>query len=187
MARPPGRGAARLGRPLYAALSYDGRVGLTPASRHDETVIAAVNRHQRPTRVLVRRSAPHAARPAPEAFRGAGFAVVEGRSDWNFGPSDRDIQMAMLAGWAEAAGEMGVRPSRLRMACRTPRPCGGGPLAPCGSVTWIFSPPDGAALSRKVAVEQHLVAEHMGVVGAASLPRNARSGRGRGSSGRRRE
>jgi SAM-dependent methyltransferase len=101
----------RLSRPLYAALSYDGGVELTPATRHDATVIAAVNRHQRTDKGFGPALGPDAAQMAPERFRSAGFAVVEGRSDWRFGADDRAIQMDMLTGWAGAAGEIGVAAS----------------------------------------------------------------------------
>jgi SAM-dependent methyltransferase len=103
----------RLSRPLYAALSYDGVVALTPATRHDAAVIAAVNRHQRTDKGFGPALGPDAAQTAPERFRRAGFAVVEGRSDWRFGAGDRDIQMEMLTGWAAAAGETGVAVSLL--------------------------------------------------------------------------
>jgi len=102
---------ARLERPLYAALSYDGRVAMTPATRHDDTVIAAVNRHQLTDKGFGPALGPGAAAAAPGRLRGAGFAVVAGRSDWSFAPADRDIQAAMLDGWAAAAGEIGVAPS----------------------------------------------------------------------------
>jgi hypothetical protein len=103
----------RLSRPLYAALSYDGAVALTPASRHDAIVISAVNCHQLTDKGFGPALGPHAARTAPARFRGAGFAVVEGRSDWSFGADDRDIQMEMLAGWAGAAREIGIAASML--------------------------------------------------------------------------
>jgi SAM-dependent methyltransferase len=98
---------ARRQVPLYAALNYDGRVALAPPSRHDEAVIAAVNRHQATDKGFGPALGPAAARAAPERLRGLGFAVIEGASDWQFDTFDRDIQMAMLAGWAEAAGEIG--------------------------------------------------------------------------------
>src|SRR6266436_6072039 len=50
---------------------------------------------------------------APARFRGAGFTVLKGRSDWLFGTGDREIQMEMLAGWAGAAREIGIDPSIL--------------------------------------------------------------------------
>jgi SAM-dependent methyltransferase len=103
----------RLSRPLYAALSYDGAVALTPETPRDADVIAAVNRHQRTDKGFGPALGPEAARTAPERFRRAGFAVIEGRSDWRFGADDREIQMEMLAGWAVAAGAIGADPSIL--------------------------------------------------------------------------
>lgn len=94
--------------PFYAALSYDGLVELTPENRHDATVIAAVNRHQLTDKGFGPALGPNAAALAPERFRRAGFAVTEGRSDWQFAASDRDIQREILAGWAGAAAEIGV-------------------------------------------------------------------------------
>jgi hypothetical protein len=99
---------ARVRCPLYAALSYDGEVALTPASRDDATVIAAVNRHQLTDKGFGPALGPGAARIAPESLRRNGFAVVEGRSDWALGTEARDIQMELLAGWAGAAREIGV-------------------------------------------------------------------------------
>ena len=99
---------ARLSRPFYAALSYDGAVVLSPATRYDSDMIEAVNRHQRTDKGFGPAMGPDAARIAPERLRAAGFTVIEGRSDWLFGADDRAIQMAMLAGWAGAAHEIGV-------------------------------------------------------------------------------
>jgi hypothetical protein len=99
---------ARVSRPFYAALSYDGTVALAPESRHDGEVIAAVNLHQRTDKGFGKALGPDAARIAPEEMRAAGFTVIEGRSDWQFGVDDRAIQIEMLAGWAGAAREIGV-------------------------------------------------------------------------------
>ena len=79
-----------------------------PASRHDDAVVAAVNRHQLTDKGFGPALGPQAAMAAPERLRNAGFAVAEGPSDWVFGPADQVIQMEMLAGWAAAAAEMGV-------------------------------------------------------------------------------
>jgi hypothetical protein len=98
----------RLKRPLYAALSYDGEVELVPASPHDATVIAAVNRHQLTDKGFGDALGRGAARIAPDSLRRNGFTVVEGRSDWILGTEARDIQMELLGGWASAAGEIGV-------------------------------------------------------------------------------
>jgi SAM-dependent methyltransferase len=104
---------ARLSRPFYAALSYDGVVALAPEARDDAAVIAAVNRHQRTDKGFGPALGPDAARTAPARFRDAGFAVLEGRSDWSFGANDCEIQLEMLAGWAGAASEIGVDSSTL--------------------------------------------------------------------------
>jgi hypothetical protein len=104
---------ARLQRPLYAALSYDGEVAMTPAAAHDATVIAAVNRHQRTDKGFGPALGPDAARIAPEWFRRNGFAVVTGRSDWQLGAEASEMQSALLAGWAEAAGAIGVEQALL--------------------------------------------------------------------------
>jgi methyltransferase family protein len=101
------------GRPLYAALSYDGRVSLTPVSPNDEAVIAAVKLHQRTDKGFGPALGPDAVARARDLFDRQGFAIEEGRSDWSFGPSDRDIQLEMLAGWAGAAAEMGIAPGLL--------------------------------------------------------------------------
>jgi SAM-dependent methyltransferase len=102
---------ARLAHPFYAALSYDGAVVMLPACRYDGEVIAAVNRHQRTDKGFGPALGPDAARTAPERLRAAGFTLVEGRSDWQFGADDRAIQKEMLAGWAGAAREIGVDPA----------------------------------------------------------------------------
>ena len=103
----------RLSCPLYAGLSYDGGVVLTPGTRYDDAVIAAVNRHQRTDKGFGPALGPDAAQAASEQFRRAGFMVLQGRSDWRFGADDRNIQIEMLAGWARAASEIGVDPTIL--------------------------------------------------------------------------
>jgi hypothetical protein len=98
----------QLSRPFYAALSYDGAVTLSPGVRYDGDVIAAVNRHQRNDKGFGPALGPDAARIAPERLRAAGFTVIDGRSDWQFGEDDRAIQMEMLSGWAGAAQDIGL-------------------------------------------------------------------------------
>jgi SAM-dependent methyltransferase len=104
---------ARLSRPFYAALSYDGTVALSPGSRYDMEVIDAVNRHQRTDKGFGPALGPDAALAAPERLRAAGYRVVEGRSDWELGPADTPIQLEMLAGWAGAAREIGADPAAV--------------------------------------------------------------------------
>lgn len=97
--------------PVYAALIYDGRVACDPADRLDRKIIAAVNRHQRRDKGFGPALGPTAAAAAIRRFRRAGYAVVQGRSDWQFAPHDLDIQQAVIAGWAAAAQDLGDLPS----------------------------------------------------------------------------
>jgi hypothetical protein len=97
--------------PVYAALSYDGRVAMVPSEAFDTEVVAAVNQHQRGNKGFGPALGPAAPAQAVSAFEQLGYLVTEGRSDWVFGPQDREIQAAMLAGWAQAADELGAIPA----------------------------------------------------------------------------
>jgi SAM-dependent methyltransferase len=99
--------AAARSIPVYAALSYDGRIEISPADTMDAAVIAAVNNHQRTNKGFGPALGPAAAGAAIAQFEKLGYAVVHGKSDWVFGPEDRDIQMEILFGWASAARETG--------------------------------------------------------------------------------
>jgi hypothetical protein len=96
--------------PVYAALSYDGEAALEPAEPFDAEMVAAVNRHQRRDKGFGPALGPQAATLAAARFKEVGYRVAEGRSDWKFGPRDKAIQEAILAGWATAAGELGDVP-----------------------------------------------------------------------------
>ena len=92
--------------PLYAALSYDGRIELGPTDPFDATIVAAVNAHQRTDKGFGPALGPTAASIAIARFETLGYSVVHGASDWVIGPHDRDIQMEIFGGWASAAREM---------------------------------------------------------------------------------
>jgi hypothetical protein len=94
--------------PLYAALSYDGRIGFTPPDPLDAAIVAAVNAHQRTDKGFGPALGPAAAAFAIARFEALGYSVVHGASDWAMGPDDLDIQIEILAGWASAAHEMGA-------------------------------------------------------------------------------
>jgi hypothetical protein len=96
--------------PVYAALSYDGRVEFDPADAVDKKIIAAVNAHQRTDKGFGPALGPEAASEAVEGFKRVGYSVVQGRSDWVFGHDDREIQLDILSGWAHAAREIGDVP-----------------------------------------------------------------------------
>ncbi|MCW5658884.1 MAG: class I SAM-dependent methyltransferase [Burkholderiaceae bacterium] len=93
--------------PVYAALTYDGRAELAPADPTDRRIISAVNRHQRTDKGFGPALGPSAAQTAIEAFERVGYTVSHGLADWEFAPTDREIQTEVLSGWADAAREIG--------------------------------------------------------------------------------
>jgi len=94
--------------PIYAALSYDGRIEFSPIDKGDAEIVAAVNRHQRTDKGFGPALGPDAARAAIARFESLGYRVTHGTSDWVFGPDDRNIQLETCAGWAGAARETGA-------------------------------------------------------------------------------
>jgi hypothetical protein len=98
--------------PVYAALSYDGRVVLEPALDHDGEIVTGFNRHQRTDKGFGPALGPLAAARAVESFERVGYAVVHGASDWVLGFDDREMQEALFAGFAAAAAPMTALPER---------------------------------------------------------------------------
>jgi hypothetical protein len=96
--------------PVYAALSYDGRATLEPSDAFDAEMVTAVNRHQRRDKGFGPALGPRAAALAISRFEEVGYRVVQGPSDWMFGPHDGAIQGSILAGWTTAARELGDVP-----------------------------------------------------------------------------
>jgi hypothetical protein len=96
--------------PVYAALTYDGRVEFDPGDPLDTAVVASVNRHQRRDKGFGPALGPMAAAAAIDRFRNAGHTIVQGLSDWVFAPHDHAIQNDVVAGWAGAAEEMDELP-----------------------------------------------------------------------------
>ena len=93
--------------PIYAALSYDGRIVFDPIDDADADIVAAVNAHQHTDKGFGPALGPDAAQAAIARFESLSYRVTHGMSDWVFGPDDRDIQMETCAGWAGAARETG--------------------------------------------------------------------------------
>jgi hypothetical protein len=89
--------------PVYAALSYDGRATIEPGERFDPEVIAGFNLHQRTDKGFGPALGPAAATRAVARLEHFGYGVLHERSDWVFGTDDRDIQDALLTGWAGVA------------------------------------------------------------------------------------
>lgn len=99
--------AAARNLPVYAALTYDGRVDIEPSDSLDTRMIDAVNHHQRTDKGFGTALGPSAADAAIEAMRRVGYTVSYGRSDWILGPQDQAIQRDIAAGWASAARNTG--------------------------------------------------------------------------------
>jgi hypothetical protein len=87
--------------PFYGALTYDGRAVAEPVVRHDLELLTGFNLHQRTDKGFGPALGPTAAAHAAKGFEEFGYAVVQGHSDWMFGPNDRAIQDALFAGWAD--------------------------------------------------------------------------------------
>ena len=98
--------------PVYAALSYDGRVTFDPAEPFDREIVAAVNRHQHGNKGFGPALGPDALAAAADTFKRVGYSFAEGPSDWTFDPADRAIQDAVLQGFADAASELQEVPER---------------------------------------------------------------------------
>jgi SAM-dependent methyltransferase len=96
--------------PLYAALSYDGRIEFTPCDPFDSAITAVVNAHQRTDKGFGPALGPAAAAFAIARFEALGYSVVRGASDWVLRPDDREMQTEILAGWVSAAHDMGTLP-----------------------------------------------------------------------------
>jgi hypothetical protein len=94
--------------PLYAALTYDGRVDISPPDAADAAIVAAVNKHQATDKGFGAALGPKAADHTIERFERVGYSVTRRLSDWTMGPDDRDIQIEILSGWASATRELGA-------------------------------------------------------------------------------
>ena len=105
--------AAARSLPVYMALTYDGRVAFSDFDPFDAQVIAAVNAHQLGDKGFGPALGPRAIAAAERIFRALGYSLVQGTSDWEAAPADRDFQHELLAGWRQAAAETGGLPREL--------------------------------------------------------------------------
>jgi hypothetical protein len=99
--------------PVYATLTYDGRISLSPGDRFDGAIVRAVNDHQRRDKGFGPALGPISAARAVARFETFGYSVVSERSDWLLESGDRDIQTQLLSGWATAASEIGCGPEEV--------------------------------------------------------------------------
>jgi SAM-dependent methyltransferase len=93
--------------PIYAALSYDGRIEINPRNAIDAAIVTAVNAHQRRDKGFGPALGPTAASAAIARFESLGCTVIHGNADWVVGPQDREFQIEIFSGWASAVREVG--------------------------------------------------------------------------------
>jgi hypothetical protein len=96
------------GLSVYAALTYDGRITTSPADAFDQSIIQTINDDQRKDKGFGPALGPTSAAWASARFEALGYSVIRGASDWMLAPTDRDIQMELLSGWALAASDHGL-------------------------------------------------------------------------------
>jgi hypothetical protein len=94
---------ARTDAALHVVLTYDGRIGWDPPDPADDLVTELVNRHQRTDKGFGPALGPDAVPALRRLLADAPGDLAVKRSDWLLGPGDREIQSALLAGYAEAA------------------------------------------------------------------------------------
>lgn len=105
-----GRFVARLAKEnvaLYAALSYDGVMRWTPDDPEDAGITECFNRHQRSDKGFGPALGPNATVCAAEILIAHGYDVSIAPSFWRLGGEQTELQLALLGGIAQAAGEMG--------------------------------------------------------------------------------
>jgi hypothetical protein len=110
--------------PALFALSYDGRMQLTPTVPDDDVVCDAINAHQRRDKGFGPALGPTATARARALFTACGYDVFCARSDWRLDARDAPLQRALIEGWTHAAAELYPdaaervrRWGRRRLAC----------------------------------------------------------------------
>ncbi|MFE0757051.1 hypothetical protein ACFW16_24040 [Inquilinus sp. NPDC058860] len=93
--------------PLYATLSYDGRLSFDPAHPGDGAMVAALNAHQRTDKGFGPALGPDGAKALAAALQSQGFRVRVEESPWRLGPGDAELVAALLPGIAEVAAGWG--------------------------------------------------------------------------------
>ncbi len=100
------RVAARPTVGIYAALTYDGRISLSPPHPFDHTLRSLFNRHQHRNKGFGAALGPEATDCLAHAAQTCGARVRTARSDWQLGPGQPELMRAVLDGWCTAAWEV---------------------------------------------------------------------------------
>ena len=101
------------GLPFLAMLTFDGRQEAEPAHPLDPRIRDAMAAHQGRDKGFGPALGPAAHEIAEDGFRTAGFAIIQGASDWEALPGETDFQSMLVTGWADAARETGLDPREV--------------------------------------------------------------------------
>ena len=101
---------AAFGAPLYAALTYDGRMSWTPAHPDDLRVEALFNQHQTRDKGTGAALGPNGAPALAHALQQRGFATALAESPWLLRAEQCSLTSATIDGVASAAAELEPRP-----------------------------------------------------------------------------
>lgn len=127
------------------ALSYDGRIALTPSDADDEWIRQLVNLHQLGDKGFGPALGPRAWERTCELLREAGYQVHTARSDWDLQPAERLLQESLIEGWARAAMELAPNDAdrcRLWLARRLTHVANGISQATVGHIDVLALPAD---------------------------------------------
>jgi hypothetical protein len=106
------RECAPAGATVLFALSYDGRILLSPEDPEDARLRDLVNAHQRTDKGFGPALGPDAVVRAEEHFARAGYRMRRESSDWVLGDDHPQLQRELIEGWAAAASEIAPADSR---------------------------------------------------------------------------
>jgi hypothetical protein len=107
-------GCARDRAVALFALTFDGRMELTPSHAEDDNVRWLIETHQHKDKGFGPALGPDATRRAHQALERYGYDITETTSDWVLGPADGRLQRELLEGWFAAAVELAGESMRLR-------------------------------------------------------------------------
>lgn len=94
---------AHMHLPAWFALTYDGRIELSPSHSEDKKLTALVNAHQLNDKGFGPALGPRASAYARRAFLRHGYSVTETASDWQLDSLDGELQRQLIDGWLHAA------------------------------------------------------------------------------------
>jgi predicted RNA methylase len=98
---------AAKGAAIHATLTVDGRMACLPVDPLDQAVFAAFCYHMDGDKGFGPSLGARAGEMAARRFEAEGFRVEHAPADWQIGPDQPGLLMALLEGWIEAVRETG--------------------------------------------------------------------------------